>query len=122
MVGKKDSLDLKIVNFTILKDLLCLIPENEIKQYLKNYFYDVPDVKDYRFGPWLRKIRKEELNLTQKKLAAKLSQQNSKLKIYASDIGNLETGKRLHNYREKRLELFKRTLLELRQGEGTTLD
>ena len=91
------------------------IPEEYLQKCIASYLEraKIPDVESSQFGPWLKEFRKK-LDLTQQGLLEKLTAINPDLKFHVSDIGYLETGKRLENYGPSRRERFKKTLLRFR--------
>ena len=122
-VESKDAPSIKIVDITILHDLFSMIPGELLQKCIASYLerVKIPDIESPQFGPWLKGFRKK-LGLTQRGLLEKLTDTNPNLKFSSSDIGNLETGKRLKDYGPSRRERFKKTLLRFRaeMGENTT--
>ena len=114
-VGSEDAASIKIVNITILYDLLDLIPEKDLEKYISDYsnMIDVPEIGSPQFGSWLKSYR-QKLGLTQKELAERLASLDSGFKFHAPDIANFERGKRLKDYRPARRERFKKALLLFR--------
>ena len=102
-----------IVKNTILLDLITLVPRNKLEQYQSCLLEEVPDVESSVFGQWVKKMRAES-KLTQDKFVEKLKSYSPKLKLHPSDIGNLETGKRLKNYRRERREIIKSSILKVK--------
>ena len=99
-----------IVKNTIISGLFDLVPEDKLRAYWSNQLLHI-HVKNPAFGRLVKEVRKEA-NLSQGEFASKLTTPN--LKLYQSDIGNLERGQKLENYREKRLENIRVAILKFK--------
>lgn len=99
-----------IVTNTIISDLINLLSEDTLETYWSSRFQHI-HVKSPLFGQWVRTVRKEA-GLSQKEFAVKLTTPH--LKLHQSDIGNLEKGRKLGNYRERRLENLRVAILQFK--------
>lgn len=92
--------ELMIVNKTIATRLFTLIPEKTLQEFLRGANQNLPALGQPGLKYWL-KTKRAALQCSQKALALKLQMRG--LKIHASDIGNLETNKRIELYTPERV-------------------
>lgn len=95
---------LLIVSSTMLRKLVDGVPDNELSRLLSAQLAEPQVVESLPLSQWVKTVR-SQLGLSQRKFAALLQEKG--VKVYGSDIGNLELNLRSDDYREGRREKIK---------------
>lgn len=101
--------ELLIVDKNIINELIELIPEESLKAYIMRQIEATPSVNSIEFQIWVSEKRRST-GLSQRLFAKKIRDYG--IRIHGSDIGNIESGKRLDNYTPERLEKIKQGILK----------
>lgn len=86
---------LGIVDTTMLRTLLDVVPDEALSKFLSSISNPPPDFEDPRYASWVKTCR-AKLDETQKQFASRLRERG--LPLSDSDIGNLENNLRKHHY------------------------
>jgi hypothetical protein len=98
-----------IVKTTIIVRLLKLLPTELLQSFLGAELKAAPEYGDPRFPHWVLQARRK-LGLSQRAFADKL--RTDELRVYGSDIGNLETAKRLEHYGPERGSKIRESIIQ----------
>lgn len=109
-VKEKAGDSLLIVNLRLFQQFVENIPKDKITSFLERKLDDPKLMEDLPFGEWIKSVR-ELYDASQREFAALVTSKG--LRIYGSDIGNLESGHRMENYRATRLNKIKKAVQEL---------
>lgn len=100
---------LLIVDKGRLEQLLAKLDEKSIRAFFSDELVNTPKIDDPKFFSWIKSVRGAS-GLSQRAFARKLDQ--NLVSVSGSDIGNLETCKKLKNYSPERLEKIRKVIAQ----------
>lgn len=97
--------NLLIVDKARLESLVRSLTTETVQGFLHERLSNTPNPTDPAFAGWVKRVR-TQLGHSQRTFA-QLIREKGYANIYGSDIGNIETGKRVKDYRPDRLEMIR---------------